>query len=296
MTALTRISPAVSPAAAVVSRRVKHIHTLEQPAGPLVVDVYEPVSASAAPPVLLIHGWGGTGSYWRQTAHALSETVTVIVPDLPGTGRSQPVRAPRSMFDQVATLQALLADLQVERVQVVGHSMGGGMAVLLAAECPQRVERLVLTSLTFFMTASQKQTYLSMMTLFRAMMHFRPAWLEQVPGMAGLMAKQYFYRVPDDPATLREGLHEYLALDRETALRCAADAVDDRIPRAGAMIRVPTLLVAGRHDQMMPAKNVTYTLSILPNSQVRWIEACGHLPMVEKPAEYQSILRDFLQL
>lgn len=82
----------------------------------------------------------------------------MIVPDLPGTGRSLPVRQTRNMRDQVDTLVELLDTLGLDRVQVVGHSMGGAMALLLADRQPQRVTRLVLTSTCFFSTSSSARS------------------------------------------------------------------------------------------------------------------------------------------
>lgn len=265
------------------------------PAGKVVVDVWDAVQ-SDAPPIVLIHGWGGSGSYWRNTAAALAQHATIIVPDLPGTGRSQPVKSTQNMYQQVKNLAFMLDALQVPQAQIVGHSMGSAMALLLTAQQPQRVDRLVLTSMTFFMTQAQKDFYHRLMLGFHVMMWFRPAWLVDVPGMANMMARQYFYRVPEDKAILRQGLRDYLELDRATALACADNATDDAILEAGKKITAPVLLIAARQDNMMPKENVGYTLDILQNSRVRWIEDCGHLPMVEKPMHYLALLREFLWL
>jgi pimeloyl-ACP methyl ester carboxylesterase len=274
----------------------KQTLTLNHARGPLVVDVWEPRRPTGEPPVLLIHGWGGTGSYWRQTAHALSETVRVIVPDLLGTGRSQPVRKAQNMFDQVASLIDMLDELEIDRVQVVGHSMGGAMTLLLADAQPERVERIVLTSLCFFMTETQELIYRGAMSLFKLSMGFRSPWLATVPFMPQLMATRYFYRIPSDPKLLRQGLLDYLELDAKTAVACANDAANPAITAAGARVRTPTLLVACRQDRVMPVENVNFTVETIPNCELRWIDKCGHLPMVEKPEEYLQILRDFLRL
>lgn len=274
----------------------KHTYTFTGKHSPLVVDVWEPTYPSGETPVLLIHGWGGSGSYWRQTAADLSETVRVIVPDLPGTGRSQPVDAPQGMFDQVASIMDVLDLLALDRVQVVGHSMGGGMALLLADEQPERVERIVLTSLTFFMTQQQIRVYRTVMQVFKVTMHFRPSWLVDVPYMTHMMGRQYFYKMPKNQALLREGLMEYLRLDGGTAATCANDATTPRIPEAGGQVQVPVLLVACRHDNMMPIENIDYTADIIPDCDVRWIEDCGHMPMIEKHDEYMLLLREFLRL
>lgn len=276
--------------------KTQHTLTFERPPGPLVVDVWEPRHFSAALPILLIHGWGNSGRYWRQTAFDLSLSNRVIVPDLPGTGRSQPVKGAQTMFDQVDTLADMLDLLDLNQVQVVGHSMGGAMGLLLAGKEPERVSRIVLTSLSFFMNESQRQFYGTIMQFYRLSMPLRAPWLANMPGLKEMLATQYFYRVPDDPELLRQGLLDYLTLDAGTALACADDATDPRIPQAGERLQVPALLVACREDRSLPEANVQYTLDRIPNSDVRWIEACGHLPMIEQSDQYIAILRDFLDV
>jgi pimeloyl-ACP methyl ester carboxylesterase len=290
------LNAARSAPSAPTTRRGPQTITLDRPYAPLVVEVWEPRTPTAVPPILLIHGWGASGFYWHETAHDLAATARVIVPDLPGTGRSQPVRCTRNMRDQVATLVELLDALGLEQVQVVGHSMGGAMALLLADAQPARVTRLVLTSTCFFLNEQQRQLYAAIMKVAFLTMRFRPAWLADLPGMTQLTATRYFYRIPRDTALLRRGFLDYLQLDYATAVACATDASDSAIPATGPRIRVPTLLIACRQDQVMPVDNVNYTAQMIPGCTVRWIDECGHLPMVEKPAEYNGLLREFLEL
>ena len=270
--------------------------SLNQASGPVVVDIWPARKPSGATPILLIHGWGGSGSYWQDTARRLSETVQVIVPDLPGTGHSLPVNPPQNMFDQVNTLKHIVETLQLEKVQIVGHSMGAAMTLLLTEQLPDRVERMVLTSMCFFMTDKQAEIYTSIMKVVRLMMRIRFKQMADIPGLSYMMALRYFYRVPNDPDALRQGFLDYLTLDFETAAACAKNATDPSIEAAGAKVQVPALLIACRQDQVMPVENVNYTVDVIPNCQLRWIEQCGHLPMVEKADEYMGILYDFLQV
>ncbi len=280
------------------SKNIKADKTLRinQKQGPLLVDVWQPRTAKDVTPILLIHGWGGSGSYWQGTAHALAYTAQVIVPDLPGTGRSQPVQPAQNMFDQVASLKNTLDVLEIDRVQIVGHSMGAAMALLLADLIPERVERMVLTSMCFFVSEKQKEIYTNIMKFIQLSMRFRPEWMGYLPGLPQMMATRYFYRIPNDPMALRQGLFDYLQLDFDTAVACANDATNPEIKEAGLRVQAPTLIIACRQDQVMPLENVAYTVERIPNCEVHWMEECGHLPMVEKPGEYMAILRDFLEL
>lgn len=264
--------------------------------GLMCVDIWEPSQEPTVAPILLIHGWGGSGGYWAETAATLAKTAKVIVPDLPGTGRSLPVNATQDMYDQVNTLAELLDELEIDRVQVVGHSMGGAMALLLTDARPDQVERLVLTSTCFFLDKSQEQIYRAIMKFTYATMQVRPTFLASMPFVPQLMAARYFYRIPTDGRKLRNGLMDYLTLDLDTAIACANNACDPAIPEAGRRVDVPTLLIACRNDQVMPVGNVEYTVEQIPNSRAVWIDECGHLPMVEKPDEYLEILTDFLDL
>lgn len=270
--------------------------TLQLQSGPIVVDIWDACLPSDEPPILLIHGWGGAGGYWRQTAISLSATNKVIVPDLPGTGRSQPVKSTQNLFDQVNNVIDMLDQLGVEQVQVVGHSLGGAMAILLADRQPDRFERLVLTSTAFFINESQVQIYRTIMQGFKATFGFRNKLLASVPGVPQLMAQRYFYRIPKDEKMLREGLLDYLKLHAGTAAACADDVPDPSIPDAAKRLRVPVLLVVCHQDQITPVENVDYTADMISGCEVRWIDQCGHLPMVEQPEIYTELLRDFLRV
>lgn len=294
--AQTLWDPTVLTTRSAVHPEEKETLTLKRVSGPVVVDVWPARAANGSSPILLIHGWGGSGSYWEDTARRLSATTKVIVPDLPGTGRSLPVKSAQNMFDQVATLKFIVEKLGLEKVQIVGHSMGAAMTLLLAGQIQERVERLVLTSMCFFMTPKQAEIYSSIMKFVRLMMRVRFKQMADIPGLSYMMALRYFYKVPEDQELLRRGFLDYLTLDFATAAACAKNATDPSIEAAGAAVQVPTLLIACRQDQVMPVENVNYTVNVIPNCELRWMEQCGHLPMVEKADEYMEILNDFLQV
>ena len=266
--------------------------TLQLDGGPLVADIF--AGPPQAPRVLLIHGWGGSGRYWRGTVERLRDRLGFIVPDLPGAGRSLRARSAPDMPAQAEALAALLDRIGARRVHVVGHSMGGGIALLLAARRPDLVDRLVLTAISLFKSDAERVFFHGITELSGVLMRLRGPWMAGMPLLTRQFASRFFYRVPTDAAVLREGFLDYLQMDRATALASARSATSQAIPAAARRVRAPTLLIAAREDRVMPAANVPFTLAAIPGSQVRWIERCGHLPMVERPDEYAAILREFL--
>ena len=102
------------------------------------------VKAGSGPALLLIHGIGDSSDTWRPVVERLAEHYTVIAPDLLGHGRSEKPRADYSVAGFANGMRDLLSVLEVDRVTVVGHSLGGGVAAQFAYQFPDRCERLVL--------------------------------------------------------------------------------------------------------------------------------------------------------
>ncbi|MBK1732610.1 alpha/beta fold hydrolase [Thiococcus pfennigii] len=272
----------------------RHEHSLDFAGGPLVFDVWEPERPSDQLPVLLVHGWGASSSYWRLTAEALSQTTRVIVPDLPGTGRSQPVATPQGMHEQTASLSRILDALGIERVQIVGHSMGGAMGILVADAERERVDRLVLTSLCLFTSDAQRKFFKVVALAFRLSLGLRKTPLARAPFFAERMAARYFHRLPPERELIDRLYQDFLELDAASANACAAGATDPLIDVAAARLQAPTLLIACRQDDLMPVANVQFTGNLIPQCAVHWMDGSGHLPMLERPEEYVRVLRAFL--
>src|SRR5215208_3765713 len=100
--------------------------------------------AGSGPVVLLVHGMAGSSSTWREVMPALAERYTVIAPDLLGHGGSAKPRGDYSLGGYASGLRDLVAALGHDRVTVVGHSLGGGVAMQFAYQFPERTERLAL--------------------------------------------------------------------------------------------------------------------------------------------------------
>ena len=102
--------------------------------------------AGSGPPVVLIHGMVNSSRHWERVALQLAEHHTVIAPDLLGHGDSAAVRGDYSLGAHAASIRDLLAVIGIDRATIVGHSLGGGVAMQFFYQFPQRVERLVLVS------------------------------------------------------------------------------------------------------------------------------------------------------
>src|SRR3954454_21319057 len=102
--------------------------------------------AGAGPPVVLIHGMVNSSLHWEDVALRLADDYTVIAPDLIGHGDSATPRGDYSLGAHAAVIRDLLAVVGIDRATVVGHSLGGGVAMQFFYQFPQRVERMVLVS------------------------------------------------------------------------------------------------------------------------------------------------------
>src|SRR3954451_20627819 len=103
-------------------------------------------TAGSGPPVVLIHGMVNSSRHWEAVALRLAADHTVIAPDLIGHGDSATPRGDYSLGAHAASIRDLLAVIEIERATIVGHSLGGGVAMQFFYQCPQRTERLVFVS------------------------------------------------------------------------------------------------------------------------------------------------------
>src|SRR3954469_23409763 len=102
--------------------------------------------AGSGPPVVLIHGMVNSSRHWEQGALQLADRYTVIAPDLIGHGDSAAVRGDYSIGAHATSIRDMLAVIGIDRATIVGHSLGGGVAMQFFYQFPQRTERLVLVS------------------------------------------------------------------------------------------------------------------------------------------------------
>ncbi len=259
--------------------------------------------AGSGPPVVLIHGMVNSSRHWESVALRLADSYTVIAPDLIGHGDSATPRGDYSLGAHAASIRDLLAAIGVESATLVGHSLGGGVAMQFFYQFPQRTERLVLVS--------SGGLGHEVSPLLRG---------AALPGAAGLLALATRPRVlamleqaADRLRQRGSGKGVYLravvrALEplkkpgaRKAFLQTLRSVIDVRGQHVSARDRLyllkwmPTMIVWGARDNTIPIAHGRQTHDAVPGSRFEILPRAAHFPNLEDPEGLASVLRDFLE-
>lgn len=259
------------------------------------------VEAGSGPLLLLIHGMAGTAENWHSVIEPLALGHTVIAPDFPGHGMSEPGGGDYSLGSLASGLRDLLLTLGHESATLVGHSLGGGVALQFTYQFPEMVERLVLVSsgglgpdvspvlraaalpgadLFISITAGPGQTVGSLVGRGLGMLGLRPSAdvAEVARGYASL----------SDPERRKAFLATLRSVVGTEGQRVAAF---DRLYLADAL---PLLILWGDSDPIIPVAHAETAHRELPNSHLEIFEGVGHVPQLESPGSFIVALERFL--
>jgi pimeloyl-ACP methyl ester carboxylesterase len=243
------------------------------------------------PQLVLLHGWSAFKELWWSTLLALGPYAQALAPDMPGHGGS-PLQGSTSMSLIATRIARFCAARALERVTLVGHSMGGNIALELALARPDLVERLVLVD-----PAVQPAE----------MPQYTRSYLDRTFGWAALRTSIAFARqirlvgqfVPHVhhagivlPALRRVS---YLARHDAAALHALLDSLfANPIGPRLADVRVPTLVISGEFDPLVPPPLSRRVAEAIPGAQYAVVRYAAHNPMDERPRQFNAILLDFL--
>jgi pimeloyl-ACP methyl ester carboxylesterase len=258
--------------------------------------------AGSGPTVVLIHGMINSSRHWEAVARRLARNYRVIAPDLIGHGDSATPRGDYSLGAHAAMIRDLLATLDVERATIVGHSLGGGVAMQFFYQFPQRTERLVLVSSGGL--GHDVSPLLRGAALPGSAALLKAVTQPQVVGgiaaaAAGLRARGsksgiYLQAVARALGPLADAGSRQAFLE---TLRAVIDiqgqkvSARDRLYLLGGM---STLIVWGERDRTIPIKHGEEAERSIPNCRFETLPRAAHFPNLEDPEGLSDLLEDFL--
>jgi pimeloyl-ACP methyl ester carboxylesterase len=260
--------------------------------------------AGTGPAILLIHGIGDNSTTWETVQSKLAQRFTVIAPDLLGHGKSDKPRADYSVAAYANGMRDLLSVLDIEHVTVVGHSLGGGVAMQFAYQFPQLVERLILVGaggVTKDVNIALRIASVPMGSEALAVLRL-PLVLPalQVIGRIGgaLFGSTGVGRDIPDVLRILEALPEPTASSAfARTLRAVVDwrgQVVTMLDRCYLTESVPVQLIWGSRDSVIPVEHARMAHSAMPGSQLEVFEGSGHFPFHDDPDRFCELVEKFI--
>jgi pimeloyl-ACP methyl ester carboxylesterase len=259
--------------------------------------------AGNGPPVVLIHGMVNSSRHWEEVAMRLADDYTVVAPDLIGHGDSATPRGDYSLGAHAASIRDMLSAIGIERATIVGHSLGGGVAMQFFYQFPQRIERMVLVSSgglgrqvspmlrTAALPGASALLWAAAHPRVLAALSSGGERMKQRGSGAGVYLKAI--------ARALRPLEEPGA--REAFLQTLRSVIDARGQRVSAVDRLyllralPTLIVWGERDNTIPLDHGRQAHHAIPGSRFETLPRAAHFPHLEDPEGLARVLREFLQ-
>ena len=254
-----------------------------------------------APPLLMVHGWLLHAGVWRQTIDAFRDTHYCVAVDLLGLAdRDKPAAGDYSIPAQAGRVLAVMDKLGIQQFALIGHSMGGQIALYIAAVlAPERVVKLV--DVAGVATGKLMDTTVNALPQMR--MAMGKPWLWTI---LGLLARTKYFARGQFPTWFYDFDAIPFAdwqLDRQMALRsdinvsavyCGEAILNCDLTDSLSQIHAPTLVIFGAEDAVVPLDEGRTVERLVAGSRMVVFERCGHFPMMEAESRYFETLRDFL--
>jgi pimeloyl-ACP methyl ester carboxylesterase len=252
------------------------------------------------PAVVLLHGLGGFAQSWRHTIDALATRATVFGLDLPGFGRSAKPRAIYRLGYFARALHGFLDAMNIGQASLVGHSLGGSVAVTYALTHPVRVERVALVAglvpgFSFRMSWGYRLIAAPMLGEALALCGRAPVYKAAIARCFHVARQADVDYLIEHDYSIRTG-PEARAAWLATARHIRADFVDHRVDyrRAIGTLDLPVLLVHGRQDPAVSSQHAIEAAAGLPRAVLRWVDDCGHFPHLEHAQMVNAWLAEFV--
>ncbi len=242
------------------------------------------LSGGEGDPLMVIHG-GSTGARaWRRNVEELAEKYSVYVPDLPGFGGSQSLDGDYYIPELVEFVEDFSYSVGLKNFHLIGHSLGGGIALSYALKFPYKVTKLVLvSSLCLGKEIALWVRVLSNCRLCHGLWKMTLAVLKGVRWLAGKLFDTVEFVMPFTQTSVNLG--RYI-----TSFREQTTVLAHRLSE----IMVPTLVVWGAKDPIIPARHAYSAAELIPDCQVKVFADGGHSVYRDKLGEFSSLLKGFL--
>jgi pimeloyl-ACP methyl ester carboxylesterase len=251
--------------------------------------------------LLFLHGFGANSYTWTKVSETLSQNYRVILLDLKGHGASpKPNDSAYSLHDQAELVTAFILENSLEDLTLIGHSLGGGIALLVALKLGSKVPNPI-SSLILIDTVAYSQPLPAFIKILRVPVLAQLSVCLVPNRLQALQVLRLAYhdneKITNDtidaystPLAL-PGAHHALI---ETAKQIIPQDIEDISSRYGT-IRIPTLLLWGKHDRIVPLEVGERLHHAISNSDLVVIDDAGHIPHEEAPAVTLQAIQKFLQ-
>lgn len=253
------------------------------------------------PVLLLLHGIAGSSRTWIPAMRLLQRDYTVLAPDFLGHGESAKPLGDYSLGNHASGTRDFLDALGIERATVVGQSFGGGVALQFAYQFPEMCERLVLVDAGGL--GREVNVILRLITL-PAAEYVLPVVFPSFAGRYGASVARFLHDRGIRNAAAGEMWRSYESLtepaNRRAFVRTMRAVIDPGGQSVSAVSRLylaahmPTLIVWGDRDRIIPLSHAHEAHAVMPNSRLAVLEGVGHYPHAEEPEQFVEILVDFL--
>ena len=251
------------------------------------------------PVMVFVHGWGGSARYWRSTAIALASEYDCLLYDLRGFGRSiLPTEAVATNYDleeYAEDLIILLNTLNIDRFYLHAHSMGASIATFFINRYSDRVIAAILTCNGIF--EYDEKAFATFHKFGGYVVKFRYNWFLRVP-LADRMFMARFLSSPISKSDRVAFLEDFLLANYEAAVGTIYTSVSkkavDNMPQEFAKIPIPTLMISGEKDIIIPAEMGRQASELNSLIEYQEIPNTGHFPMLEAKNTYLEKVQSFL--
>lgn len=257
----------------------------------------------SGPVVVLLHGMAASSATWQRVMPTLAKEFTVVAPDLLGHGESDKPRADYSLGGHASGVRDLMIALGYERATLVGQSFGGGVAMQMAYQYPERCERLVLVGSGGL--GAEVSPMLRMLSLpgaeYVLPLGCHRLWRQGLSRLGAGLRRLGWHPGPAwaEVARAYDALSDRSA--REALLMTLRSVVDHHGQRVSARDRlylssdIPMLIVWGDQDRIIPVQHAVDAHAALPGSRLDIFPSIGHFPHVESPTRFALALSAFVR-